>query len=64
MFIVCEYSVCLAVVLAGTTLLFTASVTFVALVEGVRVLARTLRRSSHSATHPNRGWMRAEPRES
>lgn len=60
MFIVREYSICVLVVVSGTILLFTASVTFFGLVEGVRILAKTFRRSAQGATRHHRDRMRTD----
>ena len=59
-----EYAAGLLVVVTGATLLFMACVMVLVLIEGVSILAHTLRKPTDGAIQPNRRWMRAESRES
>jgi len=64
MFIVCEYATCVLAVSIGATMLFTACVMFLVLIEGGSVLARTLRKLPDGALLLQGRRMAAESRES
>ena len=64
MFIIYEYATCVLAVLFGATLLFTASVMFVGLIEGGSILAQTLRKLRDGALPLQGRWMAAESRDS
>jgi hypothetical protein len=64
MFIVYECAVCVLVVALGMTLLFTACVMFLVLVEGGSILAHTLRNLGDSTLLPHVRRMAAESRDS
>jgi len=64
MFILYEYAICVLAVSIGATMLFTASVMFVVLVEGGSILAQTLRKLRDGALLLQGRRMAAESRDS
>lgn len=64
MFTICEFACGLLLIVTGATLLLMACVIVLVLIEGVNILAHTLRKPKRGAIQPNGRWMRAESRES
>ena len=64
MLIIYEYATCVLAVSIGATMLFTASVMFVVLVEGGSILAQTSRNLRHGVFPLQGQWVAAESRDS
>jgi hypothetical protein len=60
MFIVYEYATCVLAVSIGATMLFTACVMFLVLIEGGSILAQTSHQRRHGALPLPGKWMAAE----
>ena len=64
MFIISEYATCVLAVVIGATMLFTACLMFLVLVEGGSILAQTLRKLRDSPLLLRGRRMAAESRDS
>ena len=60
MFIIYEYATCVLAVSIGATMLFTACVMFLVLIEGGSILAQTTHKLRHGALPLQGKWMAAE----
>jgi hypothetical protein len=64
MFIISEYTMCVLAVVIGATMLFTACVMVLVLIEGGSILAQMLRNLGDSTLLPHVRRMAAESRDS
>ena len=62
MFTIYDYAGGLLLIVTGTTLLFMASVVVLVLIEGVSIVARTMRQPKHGVIQPDGKWMTGESR--